>query len=259
MIEVSVRRKSNGEWQKIAVLQEEDIFVETESIDTTLARFVASRESGIPMEFNTGKRFSELVLEEKRKLICQLRPLGLYRLVVCSGIGKDPRFEAVHRISFCILTEKAALPVKEPTTVSVKEPTMDPVFIGYYLYAHGFCDSMNRKLEFYEINDQAIEVRLNVRVEHEWKEHVQIISEDNICAEAESMTQKIEKCLEAGRLGQEAEFLPRKGFPALTFEEKKHLIRQLEPEGPYRIEVTNIFSPVAEHEHVEKIRFYNPH
>lgn len=139
---------------------------------------------------------------------------------------------------------------------------MDPVFIGYYLYTDGIRHSMNRKLDFYQINDQKIEARLNIRFEDGWKQ-VRVIPEERICVQAESTTQKAKRFAEDRQLGKPIFTLLDTNFsdPKLSIEEKKYFIHQLQPEGPYRIGISNVFPEEGGFgdEDIEEIRFYNPH
>lgn len=244
-IEVRIEAKTEGKWQEIGVLQEKDVWLEGESITERMQRFIESRRLGTSMQFKPDIQFSDINLERKKDLLCRCHD-GAYGLMIQNDIGKDPRFEAISRIAFFIPTQQLA------------EFVIDPSSISSYYYTHGIRDPMNRKLDFCQQDDQSIVVGVSARLETGC-ESVCVIPEDQIYVEAESTTEKVKRCAEDKRLGKSISFLPDIKFSELNLEKKKGLISQLQPEGPYRIAITNIFPEGSRFEQVERIRFYNPY
>ena len=125
-----------------------------------------------------------------------------------------------------------------------------------YYYTYGAGTQSNRKVSFNLDENKDFAASVSALSENKWKE-ISILRGEQVEIEMMSTSDKVRALIER-RKGMSTPMAPNKFFQDLSLKEKKRLINQLEPNGPWRLEMANSTGESAYFETVTKITFFNP-
>lgn len=130
--------------------------------------------------------------------------------------------------------------------------------IGKYEYVYGAGSTPNRKIEFYE-NRGIISAKLQGKIQGKWEDMLCAnLDEKHIIKEGASTTDKVRIMLESRKNNKSPTYPSDKTFCDLQLDEKKYLISKLEPEGEWKIEISNTIGADSRFEEIKSLRFFNP-
>ncbi len=130
--------------------------------------------------------------------------------------------------------------------------------VAEYRYFYGAGSEPNRKIEFQqeEGNPQTIQAKIFAFDRGNWKE-ISSLSGDKINAEMMSTSEKV-KGLKEERKGIFSPRTPDKKLSELPITEQERILRNLEPQGSWRIEISNGIGKDPYFEKVIQLNLYNP-
>ncbi len=110
--------------------------------------------------------------------------------------------------------------------------------LGKWTYLHGAGCAHNRKIEFYNVDNQRIEVLYFSKKVGKWNQ-VCVLQETDMCVEQYTTQQKIDIIKKAKLNNEPIDLGSDKDFTDISIKDKLDIIRNLEPQGPYKICITN--------------------
>ena len=133
------------------------------------------------------------------------------------------------------------------------------VKVGQYRYCYGTANEANREMQFLRYPDGHIQASIYALFTPQGPKEISTLSGDQIKVEMITTSQKIQE-LKAVRKGEKSSFVgpQEKALSSLSGEEQEKILQQLEPRGPWRIEISNTFGPDPHVEKVIGLNFFNP-
>lgn len=132
--------------------------------------------------------------------------------------------------------------------------------IGQYYYTYGAGAHPNRKLEFFrETSTRNVKAKAYVydQATRGWTRNGTVAGAD-IKYESLSTTAKMQQMMEARQANLPYQLPYPVPISSLHKKQIDQVFQSLEPDGPYRLEITNGFSNNPKYEKVEKINIFNP-
>lgn len=130
------------------------------------------------------------------------------------------------------------------------------MLIGKYEYVYGAGNTPNRAIEFFG-NGQGVYGTVFAKVKGSWQK-IGDVAETNMTKEGASTTEKMRLMMQAREEFKSPEYPPEKSFDKISYQEKVEVIKSLEPEGKYRITITNNIGLNPFFETVENLTFFDP-
>lgn len=132
--------------------------------------------------------------------------------------------------------------------------------IQTYSYFYGAGTKPNREIQFFRGDSgkpESIYAVVKGLRNGVWND-ISKLDQSQIDFEMMSTSDKIKGLFEARKQGTSFEFLRNKYFFELPTEEQDRVLHLLDPEGPYRIEITNGYGEDPRFEKVVKLTIFNP-
>ncbi|WP_194848328.1 hypothetical protein [Candidatus Neptunochlamydia vexilliferae] len=198
--------------------------IEGATADENLEIFIKAKKTGEVAKYPLNKNFGEVSLQKKVKIL----KLKEWAIEPHNTIGSDPSYEKVDRLLFYkSSTEKT-------------EGKLPPGLIETYHYFHAKAE---RRIHFLRREGRVV---AKAEVKDEPWQGTSTIDEKDIVVETASNTEKLKMLCEARAIKQEPNYPTYKTFAELSYEEKEKIIKNLEPEGPWRISLKiNIDNPIG--------------
>ena len=128
--------------------------------------------------------------------------------------------------------------------------------IRTYQYTYGAGSSPNRELVFCKDRGRVIGL-IRGKVNNSWEKIGEIL-ESNMTLETASTTEKMRIMMAARDCFATPMYPQDQQFDQIAFDKKVDVITKLQPDGPYRITITNNIGTNPRFEMVERLTFFDP-
>jgi len=128
--------------------------------------------------------------------------------------------------------------------------------VSTYQYTYGAGNAPNRRIEFHQDGKKVWGI-VQGQAYGVWK-NIGKIDECNMTLEEASTTQKVQIMMDARKKFESPNYPPDKRFDELDYDRRIQVIKNLEPNGPYRITISNNIGSNPYFESVEELTFFDP-
>lgn len=127
--------------------------------------------------------------------------------------------------------------------------------ITTYQYTYGAGAAPNRVLEFYQDAGGHIAAVIKALSQKGWIE-ISKVDESAMSVEALSTTEKMQRMIEARKRNTAPLYPQDKLLSTLSLDQKRQLLQNLDPTGPWRISIQNSIGENPRFEKITRLDFY---